>query len=279
MDDIAANLVSHGDIEDTSEDIGNDFDHTGESDESQKNLTNVNNYKKEDESETDRNKIEELLGSHIEEINVEENNAVAVTASDDIDYCVKAEIVEEVEAVKEVVTTKASGRCCKLLFLAIFSTAWLTFLTYCYLYLSTVCVPVELWCPDPTHTFSSQACCSSLWLNLGSTVGLGNECTIDMGDMESGCPMYDCYKNDSTGELNVNGCSYVPNTLFNEAACNIHDLCYITPGSTKQGCDDTFVENIIIIYCDNVNIFERIACRGRAQLAGAVVSGKISCVR
>ena len=144
MDDIAAKLVSHGDIEDTSEDIGNDFDHTGESDESQKNLTNVNSYKKEDESETDRNKIEELLGSHIEEINVEENNAVAVTASDDIDYCVKAEIVEEVEAVKEVVTTKASGRCCKLLFLAIFSTAWLTFLTYCYLYLSTVCVPVEV---------------------------------------------------------------------------------------------------------------------------------------
>jgi len=57
-----------------------------------------------------------------------------------------------------------------------------------------------------------------------------------------------------------------------KAACNIHDLCYITPGSTKQGCDDTFVENIILIYCDNVNIIERIACRGRAQLAGAVVS-------
>ena len=50
--------------------------------------------------------------------------------------------------------------------------------------------------------------------------------------MEAGCPMYDCYKNDSVGhfqiantiynrhfqtaELNVNGCSYVPNTLFNE---------------------------------------------------------------
>ena len=59
-----------------------------------------------------------------------------------------------------------------------------------------------------------------------------------------------------------------------QAACNIHDLCYITPGSTKKACDDTFVENIILIYCDNVNVFERIACRGRAQLAGAVVSGK-----
>jgi len=169
-------------------------------------------------------------------------------------------------------STKSTGGCCKLLIIITFTTIWLSFLVYCYLYLTTVCVPVELWCPNPTHTFSSQACCSSLWLNLGSTVGLGNECTIDMADMEAGCPMYDCYKNDSTAELNVNGCSYVPNTLFNEIACNIHDLCYITPGSTKKLCDDTFVENIILIYCDNVNIFERIACRGRAQLAGAVVS-------
>ena len=46
-------------------------------------------------------------------------------------------------------------------------------------------------------------------------------------------------------QLNVNGCSYVPNTLFNEAACNIHDLCYITPGASKQDCDDTFVTNIV----------------------------------
>eukprot|EP00090_Calanus_glacialis_P024407 TRINITY_DN37908_c0_g1_i1.p1 TRINITY_DN37908_c0_g1~~TRINITY_DN37908_c0_g1_i1.p1 ORF type:complete len:416 (+),score=66.78 TRINITY_DN37908_c0_g1_i1:318-1565(+) len=165
-----------------------------------------------------------------------------------------------------------SGSCFKLLFILSSTTIWLTFLVYCYLYLTTVCVPVELWCPNPTHTFTAQACCSSLWLNLGSTIGLGNECSIEMADMEAGCPMYDCYKNDSTAELNVNGCSYVPNTLFNEAACNIHDLCYITPGSTKKACDDTFVENIILIYCDNVNVFERIACRGRAQLAGAVVS-------
>ena len=43
----------------------------------------------------------------------------------------------------------------------------------------------------------------------------------------------------------MNGCSYVPNTLFNEAACNIHDLCYIPPGASKQDCDDTFVTNIV----------------------------------
>ena len=70
----------------------------------------------------------------------------------------------------------------------------------------------------------------------------------------------------------MNGCTGVPNTLFNEAACNIHDLCYITPGATKKDCDDTFVDNIVRVYCDNVNVLERLACTGRAQLAGAVVS-------
>ena len=70
----------------------------------------------------------------------------------------------------------------------------------------------------------------------------------------------------------MNGCTGVPNTLFNEAACNIHDLCYITPGVTKKDCDATFVDNIVRVYCDNVNVLERLACTGRAQLAGAVVS-------
>ena len=75
-----------------------------------------------------------------------------------------------------------------------------------------------------------------------------------------------------TGELNVNGCTGVPNMLFNEAACNLHDLCHITPGASKQFCDETFVENIVSAYCDNVNVLERLSCTGRAQLAGAVVS-------
>jgi len=151
-------------------------------------------------------------------------------------------------------------------------TLWISFLIYCYLYLTTVCTTITMWCPDPTLTFTTRACCSSLWLNLGAPVGLGNECTIDMEDMEDGCPMYDCYRNKTNGELNVNGCTGVPNTLFNEAACNIHDLCYITPGATKKDCDDTFVDNIVRVYCDNVNVLERLACTGRAQLAGAVVS-------
>ena len=160
-------------------------------------------------------------------------------------------------------------RCLLLLSLA---SAWLSSILYCYLYFTTTCTTVQLWCPSPSISFTAQACCSSLWLSLGSPVGLGNECSIDMSEMTAACPMYDCYTNKTDGSLNVNGCSYVPNTLFNVGACNIHDLCYITPGASKKECDDTFVDNILRIYCDNVNVVERLACTGRAQLAGAVVS-------
>ena len=74
---------------------------------------------------------------------------------------------------------------------------WLSVLLYCYLYLTTSCTMVTLFCPTPTISFTAKACCSSLWLHLGSPVGLGNECKIDMGDMEAQCPMYDCYRNKS----------------------------------------------------------------------------------
>ena len=72
----------------------------------------------------------------------------------------------------------------------------------------------QLWCPSPTITFPASVCCSALWLWLGAPVmimmiilmikeydqttpqlGLGNECTVDMSDMLSGCPDYDCYTN------------------------------------------------------------------------------------
>ena len=74
-------------------------------------------------------------------------------------------------------------------------TAWLVFLLYCYLTLSTVCSEVSLHCPAPGHTFTARACCSSLWLHLGAPVGLGNECSVNMAEMEAGCPMFSCYKN------------------------------------------------------------------------------------
>ena len=161
---------------------------------------------------------------------------------------------------------------CRCLLVVSLASVWVSSVLYCYLYFTTTCTTVQLWCPSPSSSFTARACCSSLWLSLGAPVGLGNECTIQMSDMEAGCPMYDCYKNKTDGSLNVNGCSYVPNTLFNVGACNIHDLCYITPGATKKECDDTFVDNILRIYCHNVNVLEQLACTGRAQVAGAVVS-------
>jgi len=185
----------------------------------------------------------------------------------------KEEDIDETDFRKVSAPTSRKWLLVKLLLAGIFGSLWLLLALYCYLFISTVCFSVELWCPSPTITFPASVCCSALWLWLGAPLGLGNECTVDMSDMLSGCPDYDCYTNATTGELNVNGCSYVPDTLFNRAACDIHDLCYVTPGATKEGCDRTFVENIILIYCDNVPVVERVACRVRAQVAGAAVAG------
>lgn len=161
----------------------------------------------------------------------------------------------------------------KPLFLVLVVLLLMCLLTYLYLTLSEFCVDVELWCPSPHHTFKTKACCSSLWLSLGAPLGMGNECHFEMKDLEEGCPMYDCYKNYTNGEWNTNGCSYVPNQMLTQGACDIHDLCYITPFSTKVDCDSTFLENIEMIYCDNVNLIERIACSGKAKLSVAIVAG------
>ena len=55
-------------------------------------------------------------------------------------------------------------------------------------------------------------------------------------------------------------------------ACMIHDLCYVTPGVTKDECDDAMVDNINKIYCDNVNRYERQICSARASAARSLLS-------
>ncbi|XP_023347504.1 uncharacterized protein LOC111716294 isoform X1 [Eurytemora carolleeae] len=141
-----------------------------------------------------------------------------------------------------------------------------------FLCLNPLCTEVEVFCPDPSYKFKTQTCCSVVWWSLGAGLGVGNECVINMDEMRSNCPMYDCYFK-QTGEWNSNGCSYVPEMLLNENSCDIHDLCYITPGATKDSCDTSFVENIGRIYCNNVHFVEYLACRSRASIAGSVVQG------
>lgn len=56
------------------------------------------------------------------------------------------------------------------------------------------------------------------------------------------------------GHFNISdGCSFIPDKLLNYEACVIHDLCYITPGVTKEDCDRVMEDNINTIYCNNVN--------------------------
>ena len=171
----------------------------------------------EEEKEEEEDAPKSLFSDRIEELAISPvMRGEGSAAVDQVDWAVPSP--------SSVPITAEEASLCRRLVVAVSLLAWLCLMLYCYLYLSTTCTEVTLWCPSPTTSFTTRACCSSLWLSLGSPVGLGNECNIDMADMEAKCAMYDCYKNKTDGSLNVNGCSYVPNTLFNLAACNIHDL-------------------------------------------------------
>ena len=179
-------------------------------------------FSNEEKEEDEEDEAKSLFSNRIEELEIcpvlrgEETGE-----GDQVDCTASVPITDPPEEEK---VQPVSAWWCRRLFLTLILSAWLCLMLYCYLYLSTTCTQVRLWCPEPTTSFTTRACCSSLWLSLGSPVGLGNECNIDMADMETKCPMYDCYKNKTDGSLNVNGCSWVPNTLFNQEACNIHDL-------------------------------------------------------
>jgi len=134
-----------------------------------------------------------------------------------------------------------------------------------------VCKKQVLTCPDGVEKFTANTCCSSQWLSVGAPIGLGNECWFDLQTMMDQCSVYSCYGVDN-GHFNISdGCTWLPDQLLNYEACVIHDLCYITPGLTKSTCDEVMQENINLIYCNNVNRYERILCSMRAMAASNVL--------
>jgi len=134
-----------------------------------------------------------------------------------------------------------------------------------------VCTSKELTCPDSKQKFTTDTCCSPLWLSIGAPLGLGNECWIDLNDMASKCNLFSCYGLQNGTFNSSDGCTYIPDMLLNFESCVIHDLCYVTPGVTKEACDLVMQENINRIYCDNVNRYERRVCSVRASLAATAL--------
>ena len=88
--------------------------------------------------------------------------------------------------------------------------------------------------------------------------------------MADQCNIFSCYGNTDNGTYSTDGCTYIPDIMLNyEVAivvwsnmflysavqsCVIHDLCYVTPGVTKEDCDEVMKDNINEIYCNNVNM-------------------------
>jgi len=134
-----------------------------------------------------------------------------------------------------------------------------------------VCSSKVLTCPDNTQTFVADTCCSPLWLSIGAPLGLGNECWVDLEKMADQCNIFSCYGNTDNGTYSTDGCTYIPDIMLNYESCVIHDLCYVTPGVTKEDCDEVMKDNINEIYCNNVNMYERQLCSARASLAATAL--------
>jgi len=124
-------------------------------------------------------------------------------------------------------------------------------------------------CPNLKDQFKAAVCCNSNWLARGSSLNTGDECMIDLNEMERQCAIRTCYKTPDSlaeGSWNTDGCSYSPDYLLSYESCVMHDLCYVTPGTTKKGCDDAMEDNINKIYCDNVNYKDSYSCSLRSKV-------------
>ncbi|XP_023332046.1 uncharacterized protein LOC111704138 [Eurytemora carolleeae] len=125
------------------------------------------------------------------------------------------------------------------------------------------------WCPDLVNKFKTSVCCDSHWLAKGANLDTGDECRIDLVEMEQQCEIRTCYKSSEStipGQWNTDGCTYSPDYLLSYESCVMHDLCYVTPGTTKKRCDEVMEENINKIYCENVNYKDSYACSVRSRV-------------
>jgi len=124
-------------------------------------------------------------------------------------------------------------------------------------------------CPNLRQSFAARVCCDSNWLAKGANLNTGDECMIDLREMERQCEFRTCYKSPEYGETdfwNTDGCTLSPDYMLSYEACVMHDLCYVTPGTTKKGCDDAMEENIKKIYCENVNYADSYSCAIRSRV-------------
>merc|ERR1711973_327198 len=123
-------------------------------------------------------------------------------------------------------------------------------------------------CPNLKDKFQTKVCCDSHWIAKGASLNTGDECMIDLSEMERQCEIRTCYKSLESvfpGKWNTDGCTFSPDYFHSYEACVLHDLCYVTPGTTKRGCDDAMEDNINKIYCDNLNYKDSYPCAIRSK--------------
>lgn len=125
-------------------------------------------------------KVKELLDATSNELVSE------LIPKDDHVPSINIETLQSVDQTDLAKVTSSRWKLVKVVILVVVASLWTLLGLYCYLYISTICYPVEvgppllpllpilllpqLWCPTPTLTFPARACCSALWLWLGAPV-------------------------------------------------------------------------------------------------------------
>jgi len=125
-------------------------------------------------------------------------------------------------------------------------------------------------CPNLKQHFQAPVCCDSNWIAKGANLNTGDECFIDLAEMEKQCDIRTCYKakaeENSESVWSTDGCTMSPDYFLSYESCVMHDLCYVTPGTTKEGCDNAMEDNINKIYCENVNYKDSYSCYVRSKV-------------
>ena len=115
--------------------------------------------------------------------------------------------------------------------------------------LSADCGDYNFYCPDGgangPQFFTVGGCWN--WSGFKCT-----PCTdvVDLVKTCCNCRTYKCSGDVSNWFARIDGCSGPIQSYFTPA-CNIHDLCYATPGVSKDACDADFKANCLEICSQN----------------------------
>lgn len=133
------------------------------------------------------------------------------------------------------------------------------------------CNDYNLYCPDGGYNGPQFFTVGGCWNWKGMRCDMCDS-VVDKIKTCCNCRTYKCSGDVNKWFARIDGCSG-PIQIYFTPACDIHDLCYATPGIPKEACDAGFRENCRAICSQNADP----SCYAMAEAAYVAVQqfGKI----